>query len=39
MTDCSIGVNSVVFMPIMTTRLAEESGCSSVGGFDTLGSA
>ena len=26
-------------MPIMRTRLEVESGCSSMGGFDTFGSA
>jgi hypothetical protein len=38
-TDCSIGVSSVVDIPIMSTRLADDNGCSSVGGFDTLGRA
>ncbi len=38
-TDFSIGEMRSDDSPIMSTRLEEDSGCSSVGGFDTRGSA
>ena len=39
MTDCSMLDSSSDDMPIMSTRLEEDSGWSIVGGFDTCGSA
>ncbi len=38
-TDLSIGEMSFEDIPIIITRLDEDSGCSRVGGADTLGSA
>ena len=37
-TDCSIGESSFEDSPIISTRLDEDSGGSSVGGFETFGS-
>jgi hypothetical protein len=38
-TDCSIGETVSEDSPIIITRLEDDSGWSSVGGFDTRGSA
>ena len=39
MTDCSIGESFSEESPIIRTRFEDDSGCSKVGGLDTLGSA